>query len=159
MKSNLLVPLIKNNQCIFYMTNKRNGVLSNFFLSEIKLDGKTWPSTEHYFQAMKFPKDEAKQELIRSQKTPKKAKQIARKVDKASPRREDWDEIKLGVMYKCLLAKFSQHENLKKFILDTEDSELVEFSKKDQFWGDDGSGKGRNELGKQLMKVRSALRE
>ena len=38
--------------------NKENddfGFMSNFFPCDIKIDGKIWPATEHYFQAMKFP--------------------------------------------------------------------------------------------------------
>ena len=31
------------------------GFCSNFYKAPINLDGKVWPTTEHYFQAMKFP--------------------------------------------------------------------------------------------------------
>ena len=38
----------------FYSVGDEYGVFSNFALYPIKLDGETWPTTEHYFQAQKF---------------------------------------------------------------------------------------------------------
>ena len=44
---------------MFYKENKPNGHFSNFYGSPIDIDGVVWPTTEHYFQAMKFPADPA----------------------------------------------------------------------------------------------------
>lgn len=38
----------------FYRQGDEFGEFSNFAAFPIKLDGKTWPTTEHYFQAQKF---------------------------------------------------------------------------------------------------------
>ena len=38
----------------FYGANNPFGEFSNFYHAEMKIDGKTWPTTEHYFQAQKF---------------------------------------------------------------------------------------------------------
>ena len=38
----------------FYSENGPYGEFSNFALFPIKLKGKTWKTTEHYFQAQKF---------------------------------------------------------------------------------------------------------
>ena len=66
-------------------------------------------------------------------------------------------------MYKAVLAKFTQHENLKKQLLDTGDAQLVEHTKRDKYWADGGDGGdgsiGLNMLGKTLMRVRNELKK
>jgi N-glycosidase YbiA len=44
-------------------------------------------------------------------------------------------------------------------LLATGDADLIEHTENDDFWGDGGDGKGRNELGRILMAVREVLRE
>jgi len=61
-------------------------------------------------------------------------------------------------MYDAVYAKFSQHKDLTKLLLDTGDSSIIEHTKNDSYWGDGGDGSGRNQLGKTLMNVREALR-
>ena len=73
-------------------------------------------------------------------------------------RREDWDDVKDDIMYKCLMVKFTTHENLKKMLLETEDRELVEHTENDSYWGDGGDGSGKNMFGVILMKVRDEIR-
>lgn len=43
------------NTIWFYSEKEDFGFLTNFLMADINIDGKIWPSTEHYFQAMKFP--------------------------------------------------------------------------------------------------------
>ena len=62
-------------------------------------------------------------------------------------------------MLKCLFAKFTQHEDLKKILLDTGDKTLIEHTKNDVYWADGGDGSGKNMLGKLLMKVRDELKD
>ena len=38
----------------FYRENEEYGCFSNFSNHKVEIEGKTWPTTEHYFQAMKF---------------------------------------------------------------------------------------------------------
>ena len=68
--------------------------------------------------------------------------------------RKDWDEVKIDVMRKALLAKFGQHDKLRKLLVDTEKRKLVERSPYDSFWGDGGDGSGKNWLGVLLMEIR-----
>ena len=42
----------------FYSVKNAHGHYSNFYEVPTKIDGKIWPTTEHYFQAMKFKKEE-----------------------------------------------------------------------------------------------------
>jgi ribA/ribD-fused uncharacterized protein len=39
---------------LFYRVNEPYGFFSNFSKHPITLNGKEWPTTEHYFQAQKF---------------------------------------------------------------------------------------------------------
>jgi len=131
-----------------------HGCFSNFSKHEVDLDGKVWPTSEHYFQAKKFQSEEI-QETIRKASSPGDAKQLGR--NRSYPLRKDWEEVKDDLMFKVCLAKFSQHPELKKIILGTGDSKLVEHTSNDNYWGDGGDGSGKNMLGQTLMKVREAL--
>ena len=53
----IVVEKLKPKQKVicFYRERDEYGFCSNFFKSPVHIDGKTWPTTEHYFQAMKFP--------------------------------------------------------------------------------------------------------
>jgi hypothetical protein len=56
-----------------------------------------------------------------------------------------------------MLAKFSQHPEFKKKLLDTEDKLIIEHSSNDNYWADGGDGLGKNMLGVLLMQVREIL--
>ena len=73
-------------------------------------------------------------------------------------RRSDWEAVKLDVMYKALLAKFSQNNGLKELLKGTGERKLIEHSFYDSFWGDGGDNTGQNYLGKLLMQLRGELR-
>ena len=62
-------------------------------------------------------------------------------------------------MYVALYAKFTQHEQFTKMLLDTGDRKLVEHTTRDSYWGDGGDGSGQNRLGKLLIKLREELRK
>lgn len=129
--------------------------LSNMYGSPFQMDGKTWPSVEHYFQAQKFPSDPAYQEEIRKAKSGAKAKSLGQSQE--HPIRPDWNTYRLEAMEKGVQAKFSQNEAMKKLLLSTGTRELQEASPTDSFWGVGKSGKGENHLGKILMKLRNSL--
>jgi ribA/ribD-fused uncharacterized protein len=140
----------------FYGANDEYGEFSNFARYSIKLDAKTWPTSEHYFQAMKF-KDEHNQEMIRKAKSPMEAARMGR--DRRRPLRRDWESAKDNVMFKAVMAKFTQHSDLRKLLLSTGDAKIIEHTEKDSYWGDGGDGRGKNRLGQILMRVREQLRE
>ena len=100
----------------FYRPNDAQGFLSNFAPYPIALDGKEWPTSEHYFQAQKFL-DEMFQEEIRSAPTPKESARLGR--DRTKPLRADWELVKDSIMHKAVSAKFSQHPNLRRLLLAT----------------------------------------
>jgi ribA/ribD-fused uncharacterized protein len=138
----------------FYQVKGEYGFLSNFSPHPIDIDGRTWPTTEHFFQAQKFT-DKNYQEAIRQEPKAIKAATMGR--SRKVPIRVDWETVKEGVMEKALLAKFSQHADLKAQLLGTSQANLVEHTANDSYWGDGGDGSGQNRLGKLLMRVRDHL--
>lgn len=79
----------------FYLTDAPYGEFSNFASFPILLDGKLWPTTEHYFQAQKFAGTEHA-EQIRLEFSPMKAARMGR--DRKRPLRPDWDTVKDEIM-------------------------------------------------------------
>lgn len=142
------------NEIKFYSTQDEFGEFSNFAHFPIKLDGKMWHTTEHYFQAQKF-EDKQYQEKIRKELSPMIAARLGR--DRKQKLRNDWESVKNNVMEKALLAKFTQHEELKELLISTGDAKLIEHTSNDAYWGDGGDGKGKNFLGRLLMKVRDEI--
>lgn len=153
----------------FYRLREEWGEFSNFFRRPIELDAKVWPSSEHYYQANKGL-DEETIELIRALKTPREAADTGRII----PMRPDWETPATGpdvpitrlmsvkfvkdmVMWRALVAKFTQHDDLKKLLLSTDDALIVEHTVNDRYWGDNGDGTGFNHLGRQLMDLREVL--
>ena len=60
-------------------------------------------------------------------------------------------------MDEVLYRKFRQYDGLRTQLLSTYPAELVYVEPTDVYWGGDGAGVGRNELGKSLMRVRDRL--
>ena len=115
----------------------------------------TWPTVEHYYQAMKFPDDPMWQEDIRRTPTPARAKKMG--LSRDHPLRGDWDTIKERVMKKALLAKFRQNPGLLSLLQKTGDKPLVEASPGDSYWGAGRTGKGQNRMGVLLAEVRTEM--
>lgn len=138
----------------FYSKTTEHAYLSNFSPHGFELDGKYWPTVEHYFQAQKFPNSDYA-ETIRLAKSPKSAKQLGR--SRAHPIRPDWEAVKDDIMRKAVLCKFQTHDELRTALLGTGDEELIENAPTDYYWGCGKSGSGKNMLGKILMEVRKSL--
>jgi ribA/ribD-fused uncharacterized protein len=133
------------------------GCFSNFSAHPVRIDGRTFPTTEHYFQAMKFVQSKADFEAVAAAPSPGKAAQWGR--DRSRPLRKDWAAVKDDIMFNAVLAKFEQHSVIRRVLLDTTDTSiLVEHTSNDSYWGDGGGGTGRNMLGITLMQVRAVLR-
>jgi ribA/ribD-fused uncharacterized protein len=140
----------------FYRVEDSYGEFSNFAPTPIALKGKTWPTSEHYFQAQKFA-GHPDEETIRQAESPAEAARMGR--ERTRPLRADWETVKESVMHQALYAKFTQHEALKAKLLDTGDALLIEHTKNDTYWADGGDGSGKNRLGVLLMDLREQLRQ
>jgi N-glycosidase YbiA len=138
----------------FYSTGDEYGEFSNFAAFPFTLDGKQWPTSEHYFQAHKFA-DEAYREKIRKANSPMIAARLGR--SRKVPIRREWESVKVEVMRRAVNAKFAAHSELQALLLSTGDEKLVEAADRDDFWGCGASGHGQNWLGRILMEVRASL--
>jgi len=137
----------------FYSSKDPYFELSNFAPSALELEGVSWPTVEHYFQAAKFA-DPGYRERIRLSATPWDARTLGQ--SRALPIRGDWDVVRVEIMLKALRAKF-ERPDLRALLLATGISELVENSPHDAYWGAGRHGNGQNMLGRLLMQVRSEL--
>lgn len=142
----------------FYSSTNDYSEFSNFYMRKIFIGGHVWPSVEHYYQAQKTTDLKARI-LIKNLRSARLAKNAGQEppvglVDL----RPDWYSIRIGVMKRACFAKFTQHSDLLKLLLDTEEATLIEDSPVDIFWGCGRDGTGDNNLGKVLMEVRQSLR-
>ena len=129
--------------------------LSNFHLSSFLLEGKMWPTVEHYFQAQKFPADPELQERIREAKSALSAKRLGR--TKTAAFLDNWDSIKDTVMYTGIKAKFQQNADLATLLAGTGSAWLIEKASRDSYWGSGPNNCGKNKTGHILMRVRLEL--
>jgi len=138
----------------FYKTKEEYGCFSNFARFDVLVGGKRWPTSEHYFQAMKH-EGTPTEEVIRKAETPREAASLGRNCEME---RRDWDMVRLVYMYRVVRAKFEQHPELATKLLSTGEQQIAEHTSVDLFWADGGDGSGQNWLGKILMMVREDLR-
>jgi len=127
--------------------------LSNFYPCKIRVRGLIYPSAEHAYQACKTL-DMTEREKIRKARSAGSAKRLG----KTLTIRLDWEDIKIEVMRAILKQKFNSHPTLRKLLLDTDNSNIIEVNVwNDTFWGE-CNGIGENHLGKLLMEVREYVR-
>lgn len=135
------------------------GFLSNFYLVDLNIDNKYYPSVEHYYQSCKASNIK-EHEYIRSAHSPSEAKRRGMFIEL----RKDWEEVKYDIMYKALIEKFSDRI-LSKKLLETKKEYIEEGNYwHDNIWGNCYCPKcakvnGENALGFLLMKVRRKLKK
>ncbi len=127
----------------------------------IKLDdGRRVKTSENIYQAEKFEDPSAKEAVLFAVNG-RKAKFLAKKLERSgAPIRQDWDEIKVEVMRRCVHEKFAADFGIALELIATGDEELIEGNPwKDTFWGvsPQGSTNGQNWLGRILMEERERL--
>jgi ribA/ribD-fused uncharacterized protein len=164
------VPVPSDNRILYFLRDREVfGFLSHFYPAPVLLDGETWATVEHYYQAQKSF-DPAYRQAIRTAVTPGRAKRLA--AQPAAPRRvsgqswfrkhgalprPDWHHVKLGIMRRGDRAKFAQHPTLAAMLVATGDAELIEDSPSEPYWGVGPDGHGLNWAGRVLMEVRAEL--
>lgn len=165
----IIVP--EDNRILYFGRDReRFRFLSHFYPSPIVIDGETWPTVEHYYQAQKSDEADYKA-AIRAAAQPGFAKRLAahpaapRRISKDSwfrktgtQPRADWHEVKLDIMRRADRAKFAQNAELAQLLLATGDAELVEDAPGEPYWGTGPDGLGLNWAGRVLMEVRAQLR-
>lgn len=122
--------------------------LSNFYPCQIIYNGYMFKSSESAFQSAKDLSRQIEFESL----TPGRAKKLGKQVNL----RPDWEEIKNSVMEDILRIKFNKIR-LKEKLVSTYPRELIEGNNwNDTYWGV-CNGKGKNNLGKILMKLRKEI--
>ena len=143
---------------------------SQWWISSFVVDGVEFKSAEHWMMAKKallFNDVEVLHKILECQ-SPAEAKKLGREV------KNYIDSVWLANRYQIVLEgnmhKFSQNENLKQYLLNTNERVIVEASPVDPVWGiglasdhqdcnDPTNWKGLNLLGFALMEVRDELRK
>ena len=156
----------ENANMIFFFG--RNSVFSNHYQgANFRLDDVNYCNSEQYYLAEKalFTGSKKIRKQILKMTDPADMKQLSKKI----PHNSLWYQgLSERVMLNGLKAKFEQNENLATILKLTGDKELVEASPYDCFWGvglsidsdeihDKQKWRGKNMMGKLLMRVRSDL--
>lgn len=125
----------QNNITAFYSSASP---LSNFYPTQVSdEDGTQYFSSEQYYQHRKalFHNDDIQATAIMKCSTSHAAYQEGKKVKGQD--NSDWFKTDLAKkqMLKCCLRKFFSDEHLKEFLLNTGETDLVEASPFDKYWG------------------------
>ncbi len=142
-----------------------NGWLSNFYEVDIEYDGMIYPSVEHAYMSAKSNDQVYFKGQLYNWKNLCANTSIPPGVIKVEGRKvnliENWDKMKLHVMYICLKNKFLK-EPLRSKLLETGDQNIQEGNfHKDDFYGirlDVIPNYGENHLGRLIMRVRDELK-
>lgn len=142
--------------------------LSQWYSCAFRVDGVQYYTAEQYMMAQKailFGDNEIFEEIMHAYE-PKQYKALGRKIRNFN--QDVWDQHKYEIVLKGNIAKFSQNEELKAFLLGTGECVLVEASPYDRIWGvgmkaedtkiqNPNNWQGQNLLGFALMEARSLI--
>eukprot|EP00935_MAST-01C_sp_MAST-1C-sp1_P000730 g730.t1 len=91
--------------------------MDNFLVAPFVIDGVEYASCEQYFQAQKFY-DDAYRRVIMAETDGDQLWSLGQ--SRQHPIREDWEELKVEVMYKANKEKFLQNEQLRAVLVATQ---------------------------------------
>lgn len=173
---------------LFFRTKEAYGVFSNFSRHSVKVFDRTWPTSEHAYQAMKFWDRTALVETVQELPSPRAAADFGR--DPSNEITSLWEQNVTEVpsflrgvpryLYAAPvddgrfvapvvertkdLVMFAvvlakfSSPRLREVLESTGDAPLIEASPIDSYWGWGHNHEGVNRLGRILMSVRAALR-
>ncbi len=149
------------NEIRFWRTTDEYGCFSNFSRHPVVINGITWKTSEHFYQAQKFASLYLNHEsddyrAVMNAKTPGDAAAIGR--DPNRKIRKDWELVKDNIMIWVLCEKVKQHQVIKEKLLSTGDAIIIEDSPTDYYWGCGKDNSGKNKLGILWMKIRENLK-
>ncbi len=142
--------------------------LSQWHACKFTVNGVTFSSTEQFMmfaKAMHFGDTEAADKIMATD-DPGEQKRLGRQVKNFV--KEVWDLVDFYYVFRGNLAKFTQNNELQRYLLGTKGKHLVEASPYDRKWGvglnandpditDPTKWKGENRLGNVQMQVRDVL--
>ena len=143
---------------------------SQWWKDGFTVENEFFKTAEHWMMAEKariFNDSEIRKEILKVNH-PHEAKKLGRQVKNFDP--VIWDEHKFNIVVEGNYHKFSQHEDLQQFLINTKNRVLVEASPRDRIWGigmsennekvgNPNLWRGQNLLGFALMEVRDRIQE
>jgi ribA/ribD-fused uncharacterized protein len=139
---------------------------SNFFRCEILINGIVFNCTEQAFMytKAKYFKDEKKALQILAAEMPWLQKKLGREVRPFN--KDAWDRVAPHFMNRIISDKLQQHAEIRKVLMKTDETIIVEASEYDLIWGagvgiddprieDPKQWPGKNGLGEIFMKQRA----
>lgn len=152
----------------FHNPDEENGYLSNWYMSDFEMDGRSFSSMEQYMMYRKAElfNDKTIADEIMNTNNVGKIKMFGRSVKNYEENL--WNGVRQIIVYEGLIAKFEQNEVLLQKLVDTEEAVLAECAVQDCIWGIGLSmkderrfniqeWKGKNLLGYSLMEVRRKI--
>ena len=136
----------------FYRLKDPGGFMSNYWKARMFIYGRWWNWVEAPYQAAKTNVMAEKDAIWKAEKA-NDSRLLGQKVTIVP----DWDFLKRDIMRECCMAKFLQHPELRKQLMETGTEELIEDSPIDWYWGCGKDGTGQNVLGQVLMEIRQYL--
>lgn len=128
------------------------------FPIKMSVDGKlfTFPTVEHYYQAMKFYSNDSRFNVILNLDNPDAARLLTKTLEYKVNRRTDFDKQKFEIMENALREKFKQNPNAAELLKSTGDAILIKSCPVCYKCGF-GEGSGFNRIGNVLMQIRAEL--
>jgi ribA/ribD-fused uncharacterized protein len=151
----------RTEAAVFLKTREGWGGLSNMAGGyPLLVSGVAIRSSEALYQACRFPHLPDVQRLIIEQRSPMTAKMKSKVYRSQS--RPDWNSVRVPIMRWCLRVKLAQNwDTFGRLLLATGETQIVEESRKDDYWGakprEEGTLVGCNILGRLLMELRKEL--
>ena len=153
---------------VFYTKEGDNGFLSDEWLVDIVIDGVQYSSALQAYMAMKahaLGKADVRSAMLFT----RSVKVIRKKSLLLGESTEDWNKEREAVLLKIQEAKFSQHPELEKMLIETGDDKLIYANPLEKELGiglaaedprleDPRKWLGKNLLGEAIKKVRAKLR-
>ena len=130
--------------------------LSTVSQHSFELEGRTWPTVEHYYQSKKFVKPVDLQEIAEAN-TGEEAYKLGNRWWKFG-KAKDWKQKRRVMMTRALYTKVQVHSDVKQALLDTGDTRIVETSLYDPYWGIGRDQRGENMMGQIWMDIRAKIR-
>ena len=132
------------------ITNLQGTFLSNFYERQFIWNNSPFRNAESAFQQAKCKNANDYSKFY--DLTGRQAKALGKRIEM----REDWNDIKLGVMKQIVTMKFICNPDLMHMLWHTGEQEIIEGNTwNDTYWGV-CNGIGSNHLGKILMEIRSS---
>ena len=145
-----------DQDAIFLSRTNEDEPLASFAANEFELDGLTWATIEHYYQAQKF-EDQNYQKKIAMAETAQQARKLGRSRFKRI--RKDWKSIKKTMMIRGVYICARTHRHVYDALIESDNRNFIEDSNYDYYWGCGRDRRGQNQYGKVLMQVRGKLLE